>query len=133
MAMGVRLPMTRLLATFAIGLQMILQGALAVGPSHGFDVTSLYCASPDLQRDPDVTAALQELAISTGLEQPADQTDSDHCPLCVLAHGAPLQAQPRLIAPGRALSAITTAVYESAFHTLAQGPPLGSRAPPALT
>ena len=123
----------RLLAAFAIGLQVLLQGAMALGPSKGFDLTSLYCASPDLQRSPEVTAALRELAISTGLEVPVEKTDTEHCPLCVLVHGAPIQAQSRLMAPVRAQQTITPVVFEPAFHTLALGPPLGSRAPPALT
>lgn len=122
---------TRLLAALAISLQLVLQGAMAMGPSHGFDVTSLYCASPELQRSAEVTAALRELAALTGLEQPAEESGPDHCPLCVLVHGAPLQAQPLLPQPAFTAQHARPVLFEPAFHTLAQGPPLGSRAPPA--
>ena len=130
MAWG-KLTGARLLAAFALSLQMVLQGAMALGPSHGFDVSSLYCASPELQRSPEVTAALRELALLTGLEQPAEEPGSEHCPLCVLVHGAPLQVQPLLAPPVFTAQHARPVLFEPAFHTLAQGPPLGSRAPPA--
>lgn len=123
----------RFLAAIAISLQVLLQGAMAWAPSQGFDLTSLYCASPELERSPEATAALRELAVSTGLEEPGHDPHSEHCPLCVLVHGAPLQAQPRLNPPAPAPQPVCVLVFEPAFHTLALGPPLGSRAPPALT
>lgn len=125
--------LARLMAACAITLQMLLQGAIGLGPSHGFDVTRLYCASPELQRSSEVTAALQELAVLVGLEPPADEAEPDHCPLCILAHGAPLQGQPLLVLPAIITLRTQPVLFEPAFHALAQGPPLGSRAPPALT
>ena len=93
--------------------------------------TSLLCA-PSAQISAEAAAALADIRQALGLpplEDPAP-IGSDHCDQCVLVAAI----KPRNFSYDAALPALSRTLYQETapwgFAYLAQGPPLGSRAPP---
>lgn len=116
------------LAVFALFAQMMAPIALAARP--GIDVAGFLCA-PLGTLSEEARAEAEALLSDLLGEQSGDNSDTAHCPFCVLVHGVPLPEHQatHLIFVGhqevKARSFETPVVYRP------QGPPLGLRAPPS--
>ena len=114
----------------AIGLQVLLPGALAFAASNGVDVSRSICASPG-QLSAEAKAAIERIAKLLGDETPDRQPFDGHCPICTLVHVMPLP-EPAAVAAPAELTSGTGYVCDQpgGFVRKAQGLPLGSRGPP---
>lgn len=120
----------RLLAILAVFLQVLLPGSLAAAQSQGIDLSRFICA-PDGELSAQSRAMAERLAGVLDGEAPDHQRADGDCPLCTLVHGAVLP-EPILVAASVLFIFETGFVrYVPAFVHKAQGPPLGSRGPPA--
>jgi hypothetical protein len=119
------------LAVLAVSLQVLLPGAMA--PAHADDVSlaGLLCHPSGQSLTAEAREALEEFAELTGQGEPDDRSMADHCPLCALSHGATLPLPIVVAGPKAAGDVASFQLFETRFVHLAQGPPLGPRAPPA--
>lgn len=114
----------------AIGLQVLLPGALAFAASNGVDASRSICVSPG-QLSAEAKAAIEQLAELLGDEAPDRQPFDGHCPLCTLVHVMPLPEPATVAAPAELTSVTGYVCYQpGGFVRKAQGLPLGSRGPP---
>jgi len=120
----------RLLAILAVFLQVLLPGSLAAAQSQDTDLSRFICA-PDGELSAQSRAMAERLAGVLDEEAPDHQSADGHCPLCTLVHGAVLPEPVLVSAPVRFTSEPGFVRYVPAFVHKAQGPPLGSRGPPA--
>lgn len=120
----------RLLAICALFLQAVLPGTLSYAESRGLDVSDLICTTPG-ELTPQSRAAVQRLADLLQEEAPEHESSKDHCPLCTIAHAAPLPAPVILATPLIVPLDDDFVRFESGLVHKAQGPPIGSRGPPA--
>ena len=122
-------PAARFLAVFAIALQMLLPGSVALAQARGVDTSSYICA-PSGVTSPEVRAFAAQFAALTG-EAPHKAPLSDgHCPFCTASHGAPIPQPAQIGAPLRFARIIHHPSRAAAPVRRAQGPPVGSRGPP---
>jgi hypothetical protein len=124
-----RLFALRLLAMLVIASQGLLPMPVAAAQGHGLDISSIMCAA-DGQFTPPSRATAERLAAILDDEAPQEHLHDNDCPLCTLAHGAPLPERIALRMPFAFSGVHTKAIYEPGFVHLPQGPPLGSRGPP---
>lgn len=119
------------LALLAVVLQVLLPGTLAFAEPSGFDASRLICVSSG-QMSADAKAALEEIAELLGEDVPDRQPYNGHCPFCTLVHAMHLPEPVTLAAPAEQASVTDPVRYQpGGFARKAQGPPLGSRGPPA--
>jgi hypothetical protein len=124
--------LARLLAVMAVTLQMLLPGSLAVAGTNGGDLSRLMCA-PSGEISAGARAAAARLADITGEQRPDPTPSDDHCPLCTLPYAAAPNAPAFVPAPCRFAVEVELIPYQPGLIYRAQGPPLGSRAPPPRT
>ncbi|MBA3067388.1 MAG: DUF2946 domain-containing protein [Hyphomonas sp.] len=120
----------RFLAILAVVLQVLLPGTLAVAQSQDIDLSRYLCA-PDDQMSAQARAMAERLAGVLDDEAPDHLIPDGHCPLCTLVQAAVLPDPVLVAAPVRFISETGFVRYVPAFVHKAQGPPLGSRGPPA--
>ena len=119
-------PIARLLAILALCLQVMLPGVVSVAHANGVDLSQYICLTPGEEPSTEVKAAAQRIAEIVG-DAPAEEPLSDnHCPLCTIAHGAPLPIRTLITAPLIFAIDQDFILYEPGLLILAQGPPLGS-------
>ncbi len=129
-------PLSRIslwLALLAMGLQVLLPGAMASARTGGSDLARYFCAPAGSALDPAAEAAAWTIARLLGEELPEDDPQGGDCPLCTLAHAVPL---PEAASPAQQVHYGRQAEYTAFAPGHAHrphGPPCGSRAPPALT
>ena len=125
------LTLIRLLAMLAITLQIFLPGTLAVTESNGVDVSQFMCA-PLSEMSAETRAATKQIAKLLGEDLPDEKAYGEHCPLCTFVHGAPLPEPAAITIPAAFARETVFVRFEPSWVRQAQGPPLGSRAPPSL-
>jgi hypothetical protein len=120
-----------MLALLALATQSLMPGAMAAASTSRPDMAAILCAMPE-QDMAAVSGVGVDLARLIQKKQ-SDSTDMDHdCPACVLAHSATLPEPVVLTAPQGRAAAQTAPRFEVRFAQVPRGPPVGSRAPPAL-
>jgi len=129
-ALGARL--ARLLAVMAVTLQVLLPGSMAVAGARGDDLSGLMCA-PSGEVSAEGRAAAERLAVLLGDEQPHEAPADAHCGLCTLPYAVPTADRTLVAAPFRFTAKVEPCSYQPGLVHRAQGPPLGSRAPPSRT
>lgn len=107
-----------------------MPGVMTLAQASDVDAASLLCTPSGDGPTSEARRALSRFVGLTGDELPEAPSIDDHCPLCALAHGVPLPVPTVLIAPGFRETNTRVSRFETRFVHLAQGPPLGSRAPP---
>lgn len=127
-APGARL--ARLLAVMAVTLQVLLPGSMAVAGANGGDLQVLMCA-PSGEVTAEGRAATERLAILLGGEQPDEAPADEHCAQCTLPYAVPVADRTLVAAPFRFTAKVEPCSYQPGLVHRAQGPPLGSRAPPS--
>lgn len=127
-ALGARL--ARLLAAMAITLQVLLPGSQAVAGVQDGDLSRLMCA-PSGEVTAEGRAATERLAILLGDEHPDEAPADAHCALCTLPYAVPVADRTLVAAPLRFTAKVEPCSYHPRLVHRAQGPPLGSRAPPS--
>ncbi len=121
-----------LLALVAIAMQVFLPGGLAIAESRGVDISRFICA-PFGQ---EVSKDAENLALQ--ISEVINETDQDpvpfdgHCPLCMLAFGAPLQAPTSISAPLSTKIDTQFPIYVPGLVEDIRGPPVGATGPPEL-
>lgn len=124
------LKLTRFLAVVLIALQALLPGTAAIAQPGDIDFSRYICA-PSGDLSPQSRAAAEKIARLLG-EMPAEESHSgDHCPMCTLAHGAPLPKPVTVDAPVFYPREHIFVRFQPGLIRKAQGPPLGSRGPPS--
>ena len=120
------------LAVLAVVLQVLLPVTLAFAEPSGFDASPVICVSSG-QMSAEAKAAVEEIGKVLGEEASDRQPIDGHCPLCTLVHAVDLPKPVALAAPLEQVSVSDPVRYQTGgFARKAQGPPLGSRGPPAL-
>jgi hypothetical protein len=125
--------LARLLALLALATQAVMPGAMAAASTQNGDPGAIICAMPGTDihgTSHAVGSDLAELIASKSSPAPSD-TDHD-CPACVIAQTATLPEPVVLKSPITGSVSQTAPVFEVRFAHVPRGPPLGSRAPPAL-
>ena len=124
------LKLTRFLAVVLIALQALLPGTVAIAQPGDINFSRYICA-PSGDLSPQSRAAAEKIAGLLG-EMPAEESHSgDHCPMCTLAHGAPLPKPVTVDAPVFHSREHIFVRFQPGLIRKAQGPPLGSRGPPS--
>ena len=125
--------LARILAISALCLQLLLPATVAMAQENGVDVSQYICVTPGVQPSAKVKAQAARLAaLTSDTDDQKPLAYSGHCPLCSIAHCAPLPTAPDITLPaGLRLPRVYTS-YESGIVYEAQGPPVGSRGPPSL-
>ena len=121
---------TRFLMMLAVALQLLLPGALALVQTNGVDLSRFICA-PSGAISADARTAAERIAKLMGEDKPDEPPFEAHCPLCTLVHGAMVFDPATLAAPRVAVCDVDFVRYASSVAREAQGPPTGSRGPPA--
>lgn len=120
-----------MLALLAVGLQLIMPGAMVAATAGGGDLSRYFCAPAGSVADASALAAARQIAALLGEDLPDEAPGHGDCPFCTLAHAFALPATDMLAAPVRyERCAIFIAYTPGHIHT-PRGPPTGSRAPPA--
>ena len=118
----------------ALCLQVILPAPGAFAQANGASVARFLCAPSGAVPNAEALATLKAFADLTGEDEPAEQQQGDHCPLCSLGKHVDL---PLSTASGGARPHIggerVIGGFEPRFAQGSRGPPLGSRAPPSHT
>ena len=127
---AIHMRIARCLAVLAIALQVFLPASLAVADASGMDVSGYICA-PSGEISPESRAAAERLAKLLGEEFPSDPSPDGHCPLCTFVHSALMPKPATLTAPAVYAHEQVFVRYEPGLVRKPQGPPLGSRGPPA--
>lgn len=126
-ALGARL--ARLLAVMAVTLQVLLPGSMAVAGAKGGDLSGLMCA-PSGGVSAESRAATERLAALLG-EDPPDETPADeHCAPCTPPYVGALNDRTLVAVPCRFITEVEHVIHQPGLVHRAQGPPVGSRAPP---
>lgn len=124
------LHLSRFLAVVLIALQALLPGTVAIAQPGDIDFSRYICAPSD-DLSPQSRAAAEKIARLLG-EMPAEESHSGgHCPMCTLAHGAPLPKPVTVDAPVFYPREHIFVRFQPGLIRKAQGPPLGSRGPPS--
>ena len=120
----------RLAAVF-IALQALWSSAASTAYAAGFDAAKYMCG--EVVRDAEARAAIAELAVLAGLEDPEPASDHDgtDCVACMLGHAIALNADAPVLADSPAVSSETRPLrIDQASPRQPAGPPVGLRAPP---
>ena len=125
-----RIHLLRLLATAIASLQAFLPGVLAFANSQGVDVSKYICTMPGQEISEASKAAAMELAAFIGSQDEETEISSE-CGFCTLANSFTLQEQAAVGIPTQYVQHRGYALYEPGLVIEAQGPPIGSRGPPA--
>lgn len=126
--------MVRALVALGLLWQVGLPASAAIARANGLDLGQYVCGSPGHDLSPEAKRLALKIAglIGDDASQDNEQQASGGCPLCVLAHGAPLPeievlAQ-RDVFVYRAETPLNAAIVVHA----PRGPPVGSQGPPIL-
>lgn len=123
--------LARQLAIWATIVQVLLPAAVAQAGTSGDQGLRLLCA-PSGAVSAETLAAAEQLASLLEDRTPQDGAGSDdHCALCTPAHAEPPAAQTLAVSPVQFTSQVIHPPGAPQWVRPAQGPPLGSRAPPA--
>lgn len=120
----------RLAAVF-IALQALWSSAATTAYAAGFDAAKYMCGQ--VVRDAEARAAIAELMVLTGLEdpEPASEHDVSDCVACMLGKAVALAAKAPVLAVSPAISVESrTLRIDQASRRQPAGPPVGLRAPP---
>lgn len=123
----------RLLAVLALMIQAVMPWAMAAAMEHAPGLIAPYCSTPGEERGAATLGA--ELAkLLAEKEGKADLGDPPHdCGDCALGQPVPVPAAMSVAMPAMQPVCEDTPLFEVRFVETARGPPLGARAPPALT
>ncbi|KCZ52614.1 hypothetical protein HY29_04865 [Hyphomonas beringensis] len=121
----------RFLAMLAISLLGLQPGAMSYGQARGLDFSGFYCGPSGEVPNAAVTRTLSKIARLADEQQPDAPSHSNHCPLCVMAHGMVVPTLSLPAAPAPFGPHFVPVRYEPCFSRHSHGPPLGSRAPPS--
>lgn len=125
--------MTRTLVALGLLWQASLPASAAVARANGLDLGEYVCGSPGHNLTPEAERLALTIASLIGDDAADDeQASTGGCPLCVLAHGAPL---PEIEAPAQRASLAYRADRPLPVAIVVhapRGPPVGAQAPPTL-
>ncbi|AXE63431.1 hypothetical protein BBF93_03750 [Hyphomonas sp. CACIAM 19H1] len=125
--------LARLLAVVALLIQAVMPWAMAAAAERSPDLVAHYCSTPgETAGAVAIGAELSKLLAEK--EGKKTQGDPPHdCGDCVLGQPVPVPDAVTFKAPVMQPVSADVALFEVRFVKVARGPPLGARAPPALT
>lgn len=124
------LGLTRFAAMLVLILQALLPGMMAGAAPKHLDLSHYLCA-PSGELSPELRAGAERIAKLLGEAPPGEPHSGEHCPMCTLAQGAHLPEPVMVDLPVTFARDHVVARFKPGLIREAQGPPLGSRGPPA--
>lgn len=125
--------LARLLAVAALLIQAVMPWAMAAAAERSPDLVAHYCSTPG-ETAGAVTIGAELSKLLAEKEGKQSKADPPHdCGDCVLGQPVPVPDAVTFKAPMMQPVSADVALFEVRFVQVARGPPLGARAPPALT
>lgn len=123
----------RALLAFVIFWQVSLPASAAAAHGHGIERSQFVCSPAGGTLTPEAERLAHRMAELIGdVDQQEHSQSPGGCPLCVLAHGAPL---PEIELPAQVASFVYRAETPKAAAVVVhapRGPPVGAQGPPSL-
>ena len=122
--------MIHLLAILAMATQGLSVAVMSRAVAGESDLSRYVCVLPSQEATSSEKLLAGDLADLLSEKERQKQNAGQDCPLCVLAHGAPLPEKQGVNVPRAFIEAAAAQRYEPQFVQFRRGPPLGTRAPP---
>lgn len=125
--------LARFLAVAALLIQAVMPWAMAAAAERSPNLVAHYCSTPG-ENPGAVTIGAELSKLLAEKEGKKTQGDPPHdCGDCVLGQPVPVPEAITFKAPAMLPVSADVPLFEVRFVQAARGPPLGARAPPALT